>query len=369
MRIIFTGGHHNSALEVARRLRTEHKADILWLGHKHTMLHDTSLSAEYKEVTGCGIPFKELKAGKLYKTFNLRHWLRIPWSILQSFYYLARFRPQLIVSFGGYLAAPVVFAAWVLRIPSVTHEQTAVVGLANRFIARFADKVFITWEASRRYFDPQRTVLTGLPLRASIFNAESTASFSFPNELPTIYITGGKQGCHIVNMAVKEKLPELLGIANVVHQIGSTTVTNDFSALTETAERLPQELKARYVPREYVFENEIGAVFQKTDIVISRAGAHTVYEIAALGTPAIFVPISWASHGEQYANAKALADKGLAQVLDERELTGEKLLREIQEMLAQLPAYKKAGEAVKKDMPLDAADRVIGEILRYERTK
>lgn len=369
MRVVFTGGHHNSALEVARRLRLEHGADILWLGHKHTMLGDTSLSAEYKEVTSYGIPFKDLKAGKLYKTFDIRHWFRIPWSILQSFYYLITFRPQLVVSFGGYLAAPVVLAAWVLRIPVITHEQTAVAGLANRFIARFAEKICITWKSSEGYFDKRKTILTGLPLRASIFNVENTASFSFKNALPTIYITGGKQGCHIVNVAVKEKLSELLEKTNIIHQIGSTTVTKDLTALTKVAEYLPQELKERYVPREYVFEDEIGAVFKKADIVISRAGAHTVYELAALGKPAIFIPISWASHGEQYRNAKMLADRGLARVLDECELTGEKLLREIQEILADLPRYKKAGETVKKDMPLDAADRMIAEVLRYKKER
>lgn len=368
MKIVFTGGHHNSALEVARRLRDEHAADILWLGHKHTMLHDASLSAEYKEVTGYGIRFKDLKAGKLYKTFDLRHWLRIPWSVLQSLYYLITFRPKLIVSFGGYLAAPVVLAGWTLVIPSVTHEQTAVAGLANRFIARFADKVFITWEGSRKYFDPKKTVLTGLPLRASIFKTEDAShAFAFKNALPAVYITGGKQGCHIVNMAINEKLSEILKMANLVHQIGSTTLTNDFAVLSDAREHLPEYLKERYIPREYVFEKEIGAVFKKADVVISRAGAHTAYEVAALGKPAIFIPISWASHGEQYQNARMLADKGLARILNEHDLTGEKLLTEIRAMLAALPAYEKAGEEAKKGIILDAADRIIVEILKYEK--
>lgn len=236
MKIVFTGGHHNSALEVARKI-LELKPDtkILWLGHKHTMLGDKSISAEYKEVTIYNIEFRDLKAGKVYKTFKLIHWLRLPYGFIQSFYYLISFRPNLVVSFGGYLAVPVVLAAWILRIPSVTHEQTVVTGLANHFISKFTDKIFITWKSSEKYFNKNRTILTGLPLRESVIYPKNISdNFNFQNDLPIIYITGGKQGCHIVNMAIKEKLSEILTFANIVHQIGSTTVTDDFNVLVQT---------------------------------------------------------------------------------------------------------------------------------------
>lgn len=367
MKIVFTGGHHNSALEVARKI-LELKPDtkILWLGHKHTMLGDKSISAEYKEVVSYNIEFRDLKAGKVYKTFKLTHWLRLPYGFIQSFYYLISFRPNLVVSFGGYLAVPVVLAAWILRIPSVTHEQTVVTGLANRFISKFADKIFITWKSSEKYFDKKRTILTGLPLRESVIYPKNISeNYNFQNDLPIIYITGGKQGCHIVNMAIKEKLSEVLTFANIVHQIGSTTVTDDFNVLVQTRDKLPPLLKNRYVPKEYIFENEIGSVFQKADLVISRSGAHTTYELTALGKPAILIPISWASHGEQSQNAKILADMNLARVLEESKINGESLVKEIKYMLDNIGTYKNAGKEAKNKISFNATEKIVNEILKY----
>ncbi len=368
MKIVFTGGHHNSALEVARKiLEQKPETEILWLGHKHTMLGDKSLSAEYKEVTSYGIKFKDLKAGKVYKTYKLMHWLRLPYGFFQAFFYLVQFRPKLIVSFGGYLAVPVVLAGWILRIPSVTHEQTSVTGLANNLIAKFADKIFITWHSSAKFFDKKKVIFTGLPLRESLLNPKNiTNNFDFKNDLPIVYITGGKQGSHILNMAIKEKLSEILKFTNVIHQIGSSSLTDDYASLVALRGQLLDNLKEKYVPKEYVFENEIGEVFKKADVVISRSGAHTAYELLALGKPAILIPISWVSYGEQMENAKKLEEVGLAKVMDEKNITGDSLLIEIKSMVSNLSIYKKAGEEAKKQVTLDATERIVNEILKYE---
>lgn len=158
LKLVFTGGHHNSALSVAQEIKKRGIGDIVWFGHKYSMLGDKNVSAEYREVTQNEIRFRELIAGKVYKTFNPVHWIRLPLGFLQAFFFLLQERPDLVVSFGGYLAAPVVFCAWVLGIPIVTHEQTTVVGLANRFIAWFADKVFVTWPQSKQYFPSDKVV-------------------------------------------------------------------------------------------------------------------------------------------------------------------------------------------------------------------
>lgn len=364
MKIIFTGGHHNSALEVARELRRRQPdAELLWLGHQYTRLGEKVLSAEYQEVTGAGIEFVEIRAGKLYKTFNPLHWLRVPYGFLQSLYHLARFKPDLIVSFGGYLAAPVVLAGWLLRVPTVTHEQTTVVGWSNRLIAKVANKIFITWPASERYFPPEKTVLTGLPLRQAIFESEPE-KFSFDNDLPTIYITGGKQGSHPINQAILSSLEKLLKQANLVHQVGRTSITTDLADAQAAHSNLPGELKKRYLVKDYVFEDEIGSVFAAADLVISRAGAHTVYELAALGKPALLVPIPWVSHNEQYKNARLLVNQGLARILPEDRLDAESLLAEVSRMLNNLARYQSRASATQDLVQYSATERIVEEILR-----
>ena len=365
MKVIFTGGHHNSALEVARKLREKDPSmNHLWIGHKYTMLGDRAMSVEYKEVSKGGFEFKELKAGKLYKTFHPLHWLRLPYGLLQALYYVWRFKPNLIVSFGGYLAAPVVIAGWILRVPSITHEQTTTVGLANRLIARFADKILITWPQSEKYFNPARTLLTGLPLRQCLFESREDI-FQFNNRLPTIFVTGGKQGSHIINEVLSEALDDLLQVANIIHQTGSHSVTNDLSKAQKQWEALPADLKDRYLVKGYFFEDEIGSVYKAADLLISRAGAHTVYELAALGKPALLIPIPWSSHNEQYRNARILLDEGTVQILAEDRLTPETLKEEARRMLKNLSRYQSRGEQVKKLVRFDAADMIVAEILKY----
>lgn len=362
MNIIFTGGHHNSALEVARSLREKREdIDLLWLGHKHSMLGDDAVSAEYQEVTDSGIEFKEIKAGKLYKTFHPLHWARIPYGFLQSLYHVFKFKPDLIVSFGGYLAAPVVLAGWIRRVPIITHEQTTVVGMANRFISRFASKIFITWPQSQKYFNESKTVHTGLPLRKAIFKDEE--KFEFKNNLPTIYITGGKQGSQPINTAVFDLLEDLLKQANLIHQTGASKLTNDYQTARDKRENLDAELRERYIIKDYVFEDEIGDAYGAADLVISRAGAHTVYELAALGKPALFIPIPWVSHNEQYKNARILVNEGIARILPEDRLSPATFIEEIKLMLGNLESYNSRAQNVRELIYLNATERISQEIL------
>src|SRR3989338_10202365 len=145
MKIVIAGGHHSSALPVIHELNRQFPdVQIIWLGHKYSLKGDKNPTLEFYEVTALGIPFYEVKAGKLYKAFNLGRLLKVPFGFFQSLILLIKIKPDIILSFGGYLAVPVVLAGWLLRIPSVTHEQTVAVGYANRAIAPFVDKIFLT---------------------------------------------------------------------------------------------------------------------------------------------------------------------------------------------------------------------------------
>ena len=370
-KIVFIGGHHTPALAVLDALAKSYELSaksFFWIGHKYSMWKDKNVSAEYQEVTGRGIPFYDLKAGKLYKTFHPLKLIRLPFGFLQAFYYLVRTRPQLIVSFGGYLAPPVVVAGWFLGIPSVTHEQSASGGWANRLVARFAKKIFVTWEESLKYFPKEKTVVTGNPLRKTIFaeisNLKSQISKS---KFKTIYVTGGKQGSHVINEAVKEALPELLKKYNIIHQCGRSTVFDDHKKLKKLSPAYRQaglKQRSKYVLKDYVTEDEIGAVFAAADIVISRAGANVVYELAALGKPAILIPIPWVSHNEQMKNAKILADVGAAIILEEKDLCAKSILLHSGILSADLEKYQQGGKRAQKLVRPAAADKIAEEIIK-----
>ncbi len=359
-RIVITGGHHTSALLIAEKLRSL-GYEIIWFGHKYTMWGDKSPGAEYKEVVKSGFRFVEIKAGKIHRTYHPLKLARLPIGFIQSFYYLLRFRPSLILSFGGYLAVPVVVCGWLLRVPSVTHEQTVVYGLANRVIEHFAKKIFVSWKTSLKRFPANKVVFTGLPLRPEIFTRKK-GKYDFRNNLPTIYITGGKQGSHAINQATKDILFRLLEKYNLIHQCGSSTIYNDFSQLEKIRAQLPVELKRRYILKDYIFAKEIGSAFAAADLVVSRAGAHITYELAALGKPVLFIPIPWTYQDEQTKNAQMLVKSGIAEILPQRELTGTTLFEKILEMMRNLEKYQKNAPKAKKLVRLNASQKIVKEL-------
>ena len=363
-KLIFTGGHHTSALAVIDILKKSAvqntKYKILFAGHRYSMHRKKVDSAEYREITARGIPFYNLKAGKIYRTWDPLEWLRIPLGFLQAFKILRKTKPDLIVSFGGYLAAPIVLAGWLLGIPSITHEQTVVSGWANRFIAKFVKKVLISWPESARFFPKEKVVLTGLPLRKEIVSLakERKKISTADHQINTIYITGGKQGSQAINRAVEGCLEKLLSDFEVIHQCGSL----DFEKFLKTEDNLPEKLKARYIVKDYFPQNEIAQVYRIADFVVGRAGAHTVYELAALGKPAILIPILWSSHNEQQENAEILERVGLAEIIPQKELNPRTLLEACHRVGKHLRELEEPAEKARRLVCLDAAEKIAKEI-------
>jgi len=312
--LVITGGHHTSALEVARQLKRDNWR-VVWFGHRHSMWGDASDSSEYREVTAAGIKFYNLYAGKFYRTYNPLKLIRIPIGFIQSLLLLLLLRPDGIVSFGGYLAVPVVITGWLLGIPAITHEQIVSAGVANRAISFFVKKIAVTWPSSLSHYPPHKTVLVGLPLRSGIKPKKTKHS------LPLVYITGGKQGSHLINKAIFDILPELLKKYKVIHQTGTSTLFNDL----EKSQAITND---NY--QSFGFDSQKGIqALQEADVVVGRAGAHTVYELGVLGKPCVLIPIPWVYH-EQEKNAQVLEKAGLAIVIPESKLTGELLLTSIE---------------------------------------
>lgn len=364
MKLVITGGHHNSALPVIANIQKRFPdTQIFWFGHKSTLKGDKTLTLEYIEITQLGIPFINLTAGKFYKTYNLKRLAKIPLGFVHSLYLLLKYRPDAILSFGGYLAVPVVIVGYLLRIPSYTHEQTVVSGWGNKLVARFVNKVFISWPSSAQYFNKNKVIDSGLPIREDIFKVKSS-SFPINNNLPTIYITTGKTGAHIVNQVVLSCLRELLEQFNVIHQTGDATVHQDFEDLVESYSKIKNQVKGLYFPRKFVLQDEIGEAFSKCNLLIIRGGAHTTYEALMLNKPSIIIPIPWVSHQEQYKNAVVLKEAGLGEILEQKDLTSNNLLKLVKAMSENISKYKLINTEYKNLVTKNSAEIIVNEIFK-----
>ncbi len=365
-KIVFTGGHHTSAVavidEIAKKQELANKVQVHFIGHRYAMHQEKIESAEYQEIKKRRTPFYDLQAGKIYRTLNLWEWLRVPYGFFQALFILLKVRPALIVSFGGYLAVPVVFAGWLLGIPAVTHEQTVTVGWANKFIAYFAKKVFISWSQSRKFFPEEKVIFTGLPLRQEIVALAREGFEDLANDEPVLYITGGKQGSQVINQAVEDCLQEFLDHFYVYHQTGAL----DLPKFRDSAKDLPTGLKEHYTVFDYYGQKRVAEVYKKATVVVGRAGAHTTYELAVLGKPAVLIPIPWASHNEQEKNARILEEVELAKILPQKDLDGRKLLRICLEQASLSEAeLRESRNTARELVQLDAAQKIVEELLEY----
>jgi UDP-N-acetylglucosamine--N-acetylmuramyl-(pentapeptide) pyrophosphoryl-undecaprenol N-acetylglucosamine transferase len=316
-KLVFTGGHHTSALALAQQL-TSQGWEIHWFGHRHSMWGDHTDSAEFTEVKQAGLKFYDLKAGKFYRTFNPLKLVRLPIGLFQSLFWLAKIKPCGVVTFGGYLAAPTVISAWLLNIPSLIHDQTTHPGWANRLSAYFASKICLAFPDNNHLFPAAKTELVGLPLRPEIVKLLATPITK--NSTPTLLVIGGKQGSHTINSLIFSALPNLLKKYHVIHQTGSSSVYSDSTMAAQIKSQLPVNLRDRYQPCPYLFPDQLATAYSKATVILSRSGAHSVYEFGLLATPTVLIPLPNSSHHEQLENALLLANHHLAVVLPQSEI-------------------------------------------------
>lgn len=376
MRIVIagggTGGHVTPALATIAALREQlvgQPLDLLWVG--------TADGVERRIAQEHSVPFAAIQAGKLRRYLSLENLIdlgRLPIGVLQAITALRRFRPDIVFSTGGFVSVPTVMAAGLLRLPVLIHEQTAQFGLANRLNLRFATTVALPYEASRA-FVPQtkaRVVVTGNPVRAELRQgecAEGARLLGLNPSLPTIYATGGARGARAINTTIAALLPELVQRYQVIHSCGVQDVSPTLAELRELKNQLPAEQRERYIALDFVGA-ELPHVYAFADLVIGRAGAGTVAELAALGKPAILIPLPGTGGDEQTKNARLLADVGGAIMLPEAELTPARLLSLLTELLdpASVDRLTQMGVAARTQAPPDAAAALARELLQLHTT-
>jgi len=360
-----TGGHVQPAIAVFQSVKETTDVKALWIGSRGGVEQSSAIQN--------GILFSPIQTGKFRRYLSLRtpiDVVRIPIGIVQAFRLLRCFRPDVVFSTGGFVSVPTVMAAKILRIPSLTHEQTATVGLATRINARFVDVVALSFAQSRARLPHTRAriVVTGNPIRASLLEGTAAAAlgqFSLSPELPLIYVTGGALGAHAINEAVLAALPRLLTFTQVIHQCGPAGGNGDAPRLREARSQLPPELQNRYVIRELIGP-ELADIYAAASLIVGRAGAGTVAEIAAIGKPSILIPLPGAGGDEQTINARILADARGAVLLPQANLSPDRLILEIEAMLnsGRLDEISNSTRALGQT---DAAERLAAEILKISR--
>lgn len=226
-------------------------------------------------------------------------------------------------------------------------------------------KVFTAWPQSADYFPQNKTIYTGLPLRQQFKQVVKKELFF--NKLPTITITGGKQGSHIINLSVESILKILLKQFNIIHQVGDILDSKDYLRFTAIKNSLPPNLKKRYLLKKFFGDKEWFLCLSSADFCVCRAGAHTVYELAYLGKPAIFIPLPFSYADEQQKNAEFFSKNNAGELIMQKDLYSKRLLEKILAVKNNLSVYKKNAESLKKTIPANAEEVILSYIRRSSR--
>lgn len=349
MHILFTGGGTlgpvTPLIAVKDAIKAaEPAAEFSWIG--------TASGPEEALVRAAGIAFHSVPAGKLRRYLDLRNFtdhFRVLAGFARSLRLLRRLRPDVVVSAGGFVAVPVIWAAALLRIKVHVHQQDARPGLANRLTAVFAHTMSVAFEKSLADFKRHSPVWTGNPVRPELRNGsrgEAAKFFGLDVGLPTVLVIGGGTGSASLNALTLGALPRLLASAQVIHGTGR--------AKSAAAEH------PRYRGYELLKE-EMRHAYALADVVAARAGMGTLSEISGLGKAAVLVPIA-ASHQED--NADIYCAAGAAVCLDELEINAGQFADAVLALLADPQKRRVLAEAAEKIMPA-GADRRIAEIILH----
>ncbi len=284
-----------------------------------------------KAISDAGIEVKTIKAGKLRRYFSLENFtdiFKIIFGAIQSLYFVYKFKPDITFSKGGFASVPPIIASWILRVPIFSHESDIVPGLANKIISRFADKIFISFEDTEKYFPGKKTVWTGSPIREDILEGDKNKAreiFNLKENIPTVLVFGGSQGAQKINEIVLKSLPAILEKYQVIHICGM----KNYEELSSFSSHLANK---RYKLHPYL-SDKLKDAFALCDVIVSRAGANSLFEIIALEKPSIIIPLPTSANNHQHQNAEFFARKGMITSFKEENLTEDILAGELFKLL------------------------------------
>lgn len=306
------------------------------------------------------IPYYSISSGKLRRYFDIKNFtdpLKVLKGVTDAMRILSKEKPDVIFSKGGFVTVPVVMAASLKKIPVVSHESDMTPGLANKIASPFCNKLCVTFPETMKHIKGDKAILTGTPIRESLLKGERKKGMDFckfEDNKMVLMIIGGSLGAKVLNDNARLVINELIKDFNVVHICGKGNIDESLKGIKE------------YRQYEYV-SDEMPDVMALADVVLSRAGANTIFELLTLKKPHILVPLSeQASRGDQVLNARSFEKSGYSKVVKEEEFTGEVLLKTLKELVENKDMYI---ENMKKSTMGNGVDNIIKVIMYNMKIK
>jgi len=371
MRILFTGGGSGGHVFPIIAIK-----EAFLEPHNFYYLGPDSFAKENFE--NQQIKTKFIFAGKIKRYFSLGLPIEIIKTIfgfIQSLWYLFFWMPDVIFSKGGYGSFPVILAGWIYRIPIVLHDSDSIPGLANKILAKFAKKIILSFPNSAKYFKKSaqgrsasggKIIVIGNPIRKELLEGDknkareifkiSTLSTSLGASKPVILITGGSQGAEKINEIVINTLPRLLEISEIIHSCGE----RNFKNTEKDAQKSPN-----YHLYPFLKAEELKHAYALSDLIISRAGAGNIFEIAALGKPSILIPLPNSAQEHQRQNAYDFKGDGRCIVLEQENLTPNLFLEQISNLLSDSALMQAMSEKAKTFYNPQTNELIRDEILKF----
>jgi len=345
-----TGGHIYPALAIIEKIKEKDKnSEFLYVGTHNRMEKDLipELGIKYEQLEIIGFNRKKLLSN--FKTLSL--FLKAKKKASKI---LKEFKPDIVIGCGGYVTAPVIYAASKLKIKTLIHEQNSVVGMSNKFLSKYADLIAVSFEATMKDFDQKKVVLTGNPCGEKSLKVKKAKKeeFGLDENKKLIVIVMGSLGSRTVN----DKIVNMLDKFNQNYEILFVTGNSYY----EKVKDMKTNKNIKIVPFVY----EIPRVLKICDLLISRAGASTMSEIMALNVPTIFIPSPYVPNNHQYKNAMSLVEKNAALILEEKELIDDNLIKMVDDVLNNEKKYTEIKENL-KDMGInDSMEKIYNEIIK-----
>jgi UDP-N-acetylglucosamine--N-acetylmuramyl-(pentapeptide) pyrophosphoryl-undecaprenol N-acetylglucosamine transferase len=316
-----TGGHLFPGLALGEEVKTRHpRNDVLFVG--------SARGIEAREVPKAGYPLRIIDVGPLKRQglFGLMKGLyRLPKSLVQSLSILKKFDPDVVVGVGGYSSGPVVFAAWLKGIPTAIQEQNALPGFTNRTLSKIVNVVFVAFPEAEARFPKGKTHLLGNPIRRAFL--DNYLHTKPQGERLSLFVTGGSQGAHVLNLRVAEAMEKLAPLIGHKLSLRHQTGVKDQPEIAARYEKLKS---TGFQAEATAFIDDMPRAYAEADLMVCRAGATTIAELTVCKKPSILVPFPFAADDHQTVNARSLVQAGAALLIPESELSADRLVSELQ---------------------------------------
>lgn len=349
-----TGGHIFPALALISKLKEKDKnVEILYIGTTNRMEKDI---IPKEGIPYIGIEMKGLNRKNIFKNIDvMKTYLK---AVTKAKEELTKFKPDIVIGFGGYISAPVIYAAHKLKIKTIIHEQNSIPGVSNKFLSRYVDKVLVSFKESIKDFPNDKTIYTGNPRSEQIKDIEKIdkTTLGFKKDKALIIIVMGSLGSLTMTKKLKETLPLFKNKDYQVLLITGKDYYDDYKDI-----KLSSNVKL--VP----FVDNLLGLMKDADLIVTRSGASTIAEITSIGLPAIMVPSPYVTNNHQYVNAKSLEDDGACIILKEEDFDKNSLVDLLDKTINDKKKLNSMRSALLKRGVTDSATRIYEEIIKLVR--